>query len=91
MQYVEKIISQIKRKDEPIIFFAKGIHYKLNKIASIGADVLGLDWTMDLGEVRKQAGDKVAFQGNMDPTVLYANKNYIKNETKRVTKIVWKR
>ena len=82
--YVEKIISQIKRKDEPIIFFAKGIHYKLNKMANIGADVLGLDWTMDLGEVRKQVGDKVALQGNMDPTVLYANKNYIRDETKRV-------
>ncbi len=84
LRYVEKIISQIKRKDEPVIFFAKGIHYKLDKMASIGADVLGLDWTMDLGEVRKQVGDKVALQGNMDPTVLYANKNYIKDETKRV-------
>ena len=84
LQYVEKIISQIKRKDEPIIFFAKGIHYKLDKMANIGADVLGLDWTMDLGKVRKIVGDKVALQGNMDPTVLYANKNYIKDETKRV-------
>ncbi len=84
LQYVEKIISQIKRKDEPVIFFAKGVHFKLDKLASIGADVLGLDWTMDLGEVRKQVGNKVAVQGNMDPTVLYANKNYIKKETKRV-------
>ena len=84
LQYVEKIISQIKRKDEPVIFFAKGIHYRLDKMASIGADVLGLDWTMDLGEVRKQVGDRVALQGNMDPTILYAKKNYIKDETKRV-------
>ena len=84
LRYVEKIISQIKRKDEPVIFFAKGVHYNLSKLASIGADVLGLDWTMDLGEVRKQVGNKVALQGNMDPTVLYANKNYIKDETKRV-------
>lgn len=84
LQYVEKIISQIKRKDEPVIFFAKGVHFKLDKLANIGADVLGLDWTMDLGEVRKQVGDKVALQGNMDPTVLYANKDYIRKETKRV-------
>ena len=84
LQYVEKIISQIKRKDEPIIFFAKGVHYKLNKLASIGADVLGLDWTMDLGEVRQQVGNKVALQGNMDPTVLYANTTQIKQETVRV-------
>lgn len=84
--YVEKIISQIRRKDEPIIFFAKGVHFELNKLANIGADVLGFDWTMDLGEVRKQVGDKVALQGNMDPTVLYANKNYIREEAKRVLK-----
>lgn len=84
LQYVEKIISQIKRKDEPVIYFAKGVHFKLDKLADCGADVLGLDWTMDLGEVRKQVGDKVALQGNMDPTVLYANKTQIKQETVRV-------
>lgn len=86
LRYVEKIISLIKRKDEPVIFFAKGVHFKLDKLAATGADVLGLDWTMDLGEVRKQVGNKVALQGNMDPTVLYANKNYIREETKRVLK-----
>lgn len=84
LRYVERIISQIKRKDEPVIFFAKGVHYNLSKLASIGANVLGLDWTMDLCEARKQVGNKVALQGNMDPTVLYANKNYIREETKRV-------
>jgi uroporphyrinogen decarboxylase len=84
LRYVEKIISQIKRKDEPIIFFAKGVHFKLNKLASIGADVLGLDWTMNLGKVRKKVGDKVALQGNLDPTVLYAKKDYIKEEVKNV-------
>jgi len=84
LQYVENIISQIKKKDEPVIFFAKGVHYQLDKLAVVGADVLGLDWTMDLGEIRKQVGDKVALQGNMDPTVLYADKTYIKEETKRV-------
>lgn len=84
LQYVEKIISQIKRKDEPVIFFAKGVHFKLDKMANIGADVLGLDWTMDLGEVRKQVGDKVALQGNLDPAVLYANKDHIKKEVMQV-------
>jgi len=39
---------------------------------------------MDLGEVRKQIGDRVALQGNMDPTVLYADKEYIREEAKRI-------
>jgi uroporphyrinogen decarboxylase len=84
LQYVEKIISQIKRKEEPVIYFAKGVHFKIDKMANCGADVLGLDWTMDLGQVRKEVGNKVALQGNMDPTILYANKNHIKEEVKNV-------
>jgi len=84
LRYVEKIISQIKRNDEPVIFFAKGVHFALDKMANSGANVLGLDWTMNLGEVRKKVGKKVALQGNMDPTVLYAKKDYIKEEVQNI-------
>lgn len=84
LRYVEKIISSIKRKDEPVIFFAKGVHHNLDEMANIGANVLGLDWTMDLGEVRNKFGDSVALQGNLDPTVLYGSKDYIQQEVKRV-------
>jgi uroporphyrinogen decarboxylase len=86
LRYVEKIISQIKRKDEPVIFFAKGVHFGLEKMANSGANVLGLDWTMNLSEVRKAVGDKVALQGNLDPTVLYAKKDYIKKAVNDVLK-----
>ena len=86
LRYIHKIISQIKRKVEPVILFAKGVHYKLDKIAVAGADVIGLDWTMNLGEVRKLVGDKVALQGNLDPTVLYAEKEKIREEAIRVLK-----
>lgn len=86
LQYVEKIISEIKRKDEPVIFFAKGVHHNLDRMAGIGSNVLGLDWTMDLGEVRKEVGNHIALQGNLDPTVLYGSKEYIYKEVKRVLK-----
>jgi len=78
LQYVQKIISEINRNEEPIIYFPKGVHSNLAKVADCGADVLGLDWTMDLGQVRDIVGNKVALQGNMDPTVLYAADNVIK-------------
>jgi len=84
LRYIEKIIANIKRNGQPVIVFAKGVHYNLNKIADAGADVIGLDWTMDLGKVRKEIGDRVALQGNMDPTVLYGNKEKITNEVKRI-------
>ena len=86
LKYIEEIISQIKRKDEPVIVFSKGVHYKPENIAAAGADVIGLDWTMDLDEVRSKVGDRVALQGNLDPTVLYAPEEKIKEEVVRVLK-----
>ncbi|MDP4173381.1 MAG: uroporphyrinogen decarboxylase [Bacteroidota bacterium] len=84
LKYIAKVISNIKRKDEPVIVFAKGVHYGLEKIVESGADVIGLDWTMDLGSVRNILKNKAALQGNMDPSVLYASEDKIKNEAKKV-------
>ncbi|MGE5681661.1 MAG: uroporphyrinogen decarboxylase [Bacillota bacterium] len=84
LQYITKVISEIKKNDEPVIVFAKGVHYNLQDIINSGADVLGMDWTMDLGEVRKQIQDKAALQGNMDPCVLYAGKENIRKEVIKV-------
>lgn len=84
LTYISKIISQIKRKDEPVIVFCKGVHFGMEQLANSGADVIGLDWTMNLGEVRGKIGNKVALQGNLDPAVLYASKKKIRKETVRV-------
>lgn len=86
LQYVETIISKIKRNSEPVIYFPKGVHSNLGKVADCGADVLGLDWTMDLGKVREIVKDKVALQGNMDPTVLYGNENSIRERALKTMK-----
>ena len=77
LRYIRKVISQIKRKEEPLILFSKGVHYCLDELADAGADVLGLDWTMDIGKIRSAVGDRVALQGNLDPAVLYASSEKI--------------
>ncbi len=84
LEYISKIISKLKRNDEPVIVFSKGVHHSFNKLADSGADVIGLDWTMDIGEVRKKIGEKVSLQGNLDPAVLYAGEDKIKNEAIKV-------
>jgi uroporphyrinogen decarboxylase len=84
LQYIQKVISNIKRKDEPVIVFCKGVHYKLQKIVDAGADVVGLDWTMDIGSVRKKLDNKAALQGNLDPTVLYGSPELIRSEAARI-------
>ncbi|MFA6598350.1 MAG: uroporphyrinogen decarboxylase [Ignavibacteriaceae bacterium] len=84
LNYISQIISELKRKDEPVIVFAKGVHYKLNKLSKCGADVISLDWTMDLKSAREKIGKRVALQGNLDPTVLYGNEAKIREEAKKV-------
>jgi uroporphyrinogen decarboxylase len=86
LQYIRKIISQVKGKDVPVIMFAKGVHFNLEGLAASGADVLGLDWTMNIGDVREKVGDKVALQGNLDPTVLYAGHEKIRDEAGKILK-----
>ena len=85
LKYIQMIVEQINSKNKPIIYFPKGVHNNYKKIVASGIDVLGIDWSIDIGEVRKMTDDKIALQGNLDPTVLYADENVIK---KRALKIM---
>jgi uroporphyrinogen decarboxylase len=49
-------------------------------MAASGCDALGLDWTTDLGDARARVGNRVALQGNMDPSILYASAERIRRE-----------
>ena len=55
----------------PIIYFVNGCAPYLDSYATSGADVLGVDWRIDLATVKARIGDRVALQGNLDPGALY--------------------
>ena len=84
LRYMEKIVQSLNRENDgrrvPVILFTKGGGQWLNEMADTGCDALGLDWTMDLGTARSMVGDRVALQGNMDPSILYASPDRIKQE-----------
>lgn len=88
LAYMQKIVNGLIREHEgrqvPVILFTKGGGLWLESMAETGAEALGLDWTCDLGVARQRVGDKVALQGNMDPTVLYANPAAIEKEVARI-------
>ncbi|MFK3972175.1 uroporphyrinogen decarboxylase [Pseudomonas sp. NPDC087358] len=90
LAYMRKIVSGLIREHDgrkvPVILFTKGGGLWLESIADAGADALGLDWTCDIGEARRRVGGKVALQGNMDPTVLYANPQAIRQEVSNILK-----
>ena len=56
----------------------------LEEIAAASADVVGVDWTVDLGRARRRVGSGVALQGNLDPAVLFAGADAIRSEVARV-------
>lgn len=68
----------------PIIYFVNGCAPYLEQLTGCGADVLGVDWRVDLGHVRRVVGDGVALQGNMDPTALFAPPERIRERVRAV-------
>jgi len=88
LRYMSKIVEGIHRKyDEktiPVTLFTKGGSAWLEQIAATGCDGVGLDWTVEIREAERRIGSKVALQGNLDPSVLYASPEVITAEAYKV-------
>lgn len=88
LRYMQKILDGLTRFAEgrkvPVTLFTKGGGLWLEAMAETGCDALGLDWTVDIGDARRRVGDKVALQGNMDPSMLYAPSDKIEQEVKHI-------
>jgi uroporphyrinogen decarboxylase len=88
LQYMQRIVDGVTREAEgrkvPVILFTKGGGPWLDVMADTGCDALGVDWTTDLAEARAMVGSRVALQGNLDPAVLYASPEVIREEVRRV-------
>ncbi|OBX06733.1 uroporphyrinogen decarboxylase [Gallibacterium salpingitidis] len=88
LRYMEKIVYGLIRENEgrrvPVTLFTKGGGLWLEAIAATGCDAIGLDWTIDIAKAKTRVGDKVALQGNMDPSVLYATPARIEQEVKQI-------
>ncbi|MDO9282535.1 MAG: uroporphyrinogen decarboxylase [Methylotenera sp.] len=88
LNYMQKIVAGLIKDNDgrkvPSIVFTKGGALWLEAQAEIGADALGLDWTVDIGSARKRVGDKVALQGNLDPAVLLSTPEAIDKQVASV-------
>jgi len=84
LAYMTKIVDKLKAdaatRDVPVVLFTKGGGQWLEAMADSGCDALGLDWTTDLSDARARVGDRVALQGNIDPCVLYASPDTIREQ-----------
>jgi len=82
LNYMQRIVDGLTREADgrrvPVILFTKGGAQWLEAMADTGADALGLDWTIDIGIARERVGDRVALQGNLDPSTLYSSPDTIR-------------
>lgn len=90
LHYMELILSQLKRGKKsqnitsyvPVTLFTKGGGLWLDTISKSRADAIGVDWTVDLNQIEQKG--KIAIQGNLDPSILYANKETIESNVESV-------
>src|ERR1700693_2312157 len=77
---VQEIIAAL-RGTVPVIYYTKASHHLLPAVAQSGADVLSCDWRVNLAELRTALGPKIVLQGNLDPAVLFAPQERIRETT----------
>jgi uroporphyrinogen decarboxylase len=87
MPYVKTAVSELRKEGVPIIYFVNDCSAVLGDIKKSAADVIGIDWRIDLREAIKKLGKKFVVQGNLDPCALFLPKEKIED---RVKDILWK-
>jgi uroporphyrinogen decarboxylase len=70
LPYQQKIFESIDRRSTPAILYINGSGNFLEKMATSGADVLSIDWRIDIEDARRRVGDHLTIQGNLDPCIL---------------------
>jgi len=90
LRYMQHIVDGLIKENDgrqvPVILFTKNGGQWLESIADSGCDAIGLDWTTEIGDARARVGDRVALQGNMDPSILYASPAVIREEVGTILK-----
>ena len=72
----QRIIDEVRRThpDLPIILYISGSGGLIERMAQCGPDVLSIDHSVDLGDAIRRGGSRFAYQGNLDPAILFAEK-----------------
>jgi uroporphyrinogen decarboxylase len=84
LPYSTRVLSAIADAGVPRVHFGVGTGELLGAMAEAGADVIGVDWRVPLDAAVHRTGGRVAVQGNLDPAVLFADRDSIEAEVRRI-------
>jgi uroporphyrinogen decarboxylase len=87
LPYVKKITAELKKQEVPLIYFVNNCAGVLKEVKKSGADVIGIDWRIDLGDAIKRLGKKIVVQGNLDPCALFLSQEELEE---RIKDVLWK-
>src|SRR5262249_33999431 len=71
LPYLQRMVAAPRAKGVPVIVFGPAMSSRLPLLRRTGADVLGVDWRIEIDQARALAGPDVALQGNLDPLALF--------------------
>jgi len=87
LPYIKRIIADLKKEGVPVIYFVNDCAGIIKEIKKSKADVIGVDWRIDIGDAIRKIGKKGVVQGNLDPCALFLPKEKLEE---RVKDILWK-
>jgi uroporphyrinogen decarboxylase len=81
LPYQQRVFKQVKQThpDTPLILLVSGSAGVLERMPKSGADVVTVDWAVDMAEARARLGKHVKVQGNLDPGVLFGSQEFIRD------------
>lgn len=82
--YIKKIVDAID--EVPVIVFAKGAWFAMGELAKLDCQVLGVDWNTKVSDLREKLNVQQVLQGNLDPCMLYASEENVRNATLEMLK-----
>lgn len=82
--YAKRVITELKKTGAPVIYFARDVGSHLEEVASLGADVMGIDWTVTMTEARRRLPNVGALMGNLDPTTLFTTPEVVRSRVQAI-------
>jgi uroporphyrinogen decarboxylase len=82
--HVKTAIKSLKKLGVPVIYFVNDCAGLLGIVKKCGADVIGIDWRVDMARAAKKLGKKYSIQGNLDPLILFGSREQIEDRVKDI-------
>jgi uroporphyrinogen decarboxylase len=82
-RWMKQIVTSLQNR-VPVIVFSKGTHGNWQNLVDTGAQILGVDWTVNLAETHARLPEHVGVQGNLDPSLLATTPDLVAQETRRI-------